>query len=166
MTLASLFVDTTSSSMFFDVVLILLWSLVIDSNFMLVSLLVLELWQFSLIRDWLEIPEIANTPIWVLPNIWRLRRVRDTKFGTNVSNGMLLNAGKCQDYSLYCYWVISGKPAGVRQITPFSPTQIKIKAFNYFAKRSILDVWRGTNCTSASVKWLIFSHRHMACIIY
>ena len=166
MTLASLFVDTTSSSIFFDVVLILLWSLVIDSNFMLVSLLVLELWQFSLIRDWLEIPEIANTPIWVLPNIWRLRRVRDTKFGTNVSNGMLLNAGKCQDYSLYCYWVISGKPAGVRQITPFSPTQIKIKAFNCFAKRSILDVWRGTNCTSASVKWLIFSHRHMACIIY
>ena len=27
-----------------------------------------------------------------MPNIWRLRRVRDTKFGMNVSNEMLLNA--------------------------------------------------------------------------
>ena len=30
--------------------------------------------------------EIGNTPIWVLPNIWRQGIVRDTKFGTNVSN--------------------------------------------------------------------------------
>ena len=35
-------------------------------------------------------PEIGNTPIWVLPNIWRLGRSRDTKFGRNVSNKMLL----------------------------------------------------------------------------
>ena len=39
-------------------------------------------------------PEIGNTPIWVLPNIWRLRRDKDTKFGTNVSNEKLLNAAK------------------------------------------------------------------------
>ena len=32
--------------------------------------------------------EIGNTPVWVLPNIWRLGWVRDTKFGTNVSNEM------------------------------------------------------------------------------
>ena len=37
-------------------------------------------------------PEIRNTSLWDLPNIWRLERVRDTKFGTNVSNKMLLNA--------------------------------------------------------------------------
>ena len=29
--------------------------------------------------------EIWNTPIWVLPNIWRLGQVSDTKFGMNVS---------------------------------------------------------------------------------
>ena len=46
-------------------------------------------------------PEIGNSFIWVLPNIWTLGRVRDTKFGTNVSNKMLLNAGKCQGYSFY-----------------------------------------------------------------
>ena len=31
-------------------------------------------------------PEIESTLVWVLPNIWRLGRVMDTKFGTNVSN--------------------------------------------------------------------------------
>ena len=43
-------------------------------------------------------PEIGNTPVWVLPNIWRLGRVMDIKFGTNVSNTnrMLLNAAKFQ----------------------------------------------------------------------
>ena len=41
-------------------------------------------------------PEIGNTPVWVFPNIWRLGQVRDTKFGTNVSNEMLLNAAKSQ----------------------------------------------------------------------
>ena len=30
-------------------------------------------------------PEIGNTTTWVLPNNWRLRQVRDIKFGTNVS---------------------------------------------------------------------------------
>ena len=28
--------------------------------------------------------------------MWRLGQVEDTKFGTNVSNKMLLNAAKCQ----------------------------------------------------------------------
>ena len=44
-------------------------------------------------------PEIGNTPVRVLPDIWRLGRVRDTKFSTDVSNKMLLNAAKCQGYS-------------------------------------------------------------------
>ena len=48
-----------------------------------------------------ENPETGNTLVWVLSNIWGLRRVRDTKFGKNVSNEMLLNATKCQGYSSY-----------------------------------------------------------------
>ena len=51
-------------------------------------------------------PEIGNTSVWVFPSIWRLGRVRDTKFGTNVSNKMLLNTSKCQSYSFYRFWVI------------------------------------------------------------
>ena len=57
--------------------------------------------------------EIGNTLVWVLPNIWRLESVKNTKFGTNVSNKMLLNAAKTQGYSFYRFWVIKRKP-GVR----------------------------------------------------
>ena len=38
--------------------------------------------------------ETGNTPIWVLPDTWRLGRVMDNKFGKNVFNRMLLNAAK------------------------------------------------------------------------
>ena len=55
-------------------------------------------------------PEIGNTPVWVLPIIWRLGQVMDTKFGTNVSNKILLSAAKFQGYSSYRFWVIKGKP--------------------------------------------------------
>ena len=54
-------------------------------------------------------PENGNNPVIVLPNIWRLGRVRNTRFGTNISNKMLLNASKCQGYSFYRFWVIRGK---------------------------------------------------------
>ena len=70
-------------------------------------------------------PEIGNTPVWDLPNIWRLGQVMDTKFGANVSNKILLNAAKFQGYSSYRFWVIKGKPTG-GGITP-SRTQIKVK---------------------------------------
>ena len=50
-------------------------------------------------------PKIGNTLAWVLPNIWRLGQVRDTIFGTNVSNEMLLNAAKCQGYIFYSFRV-------------------------------------------------------------
>ena len=43
-------------------------------------------------------PEIGNTLVYVLPNIWRLGQVRVTKFGTNLSNKMSLNAAKCKGY--------------------------------------------------------------------
>ena len=55
-------------------------------------------------------PEIGNTPIWVLPNIWRLGQVRDTKFDMGVSNEMSLNAAKWHRYSFYRFWNIKGKP--------------------------------------------------------
>ena len=57
-------------------------------------------------------PEIGNTPVWVLPNIWRLERVMDTKLGTNFSNRKLLNAVNFQGYSFYRFWVMKEKPTG------------------------------------------------------
>ena len=53
--------------------------------------------------------EIVNTPVWVLPSIFRPGEVRDTGFGPNVSNKMLLNALKCQGYDFYRFLVIKGK---------------------------------------------------------
>ena len=52
-----------------------------------------------------------------MPNIWRLERVRDPKFGANASNKKLLNGAKCQSFSSYRFWVIKGKPTGGK-ITP------------------------------------------------
>ena len=54
--------------------------------------------------------EIGNTPVWVLINVWRLGQVRNTKYGTNISNEMLLSAAKRQSYTFYRFWVIKGKP--------------------------------------------------------
>ena len=62
--------------------------------------------------------EIGNTPVWVLPNIWRMGRIRNTKFGTNVCNKIILNAAKCQGYNFYRVWVFKGKPTGERKPTP------------------------------------------------
>ena len=45
-------------------------------------------------------------------------QVRDTKYGTNVSNKILLNAAKFQGYSSYRFWVIKGKPTSGGEITP------------------------------------------------
>ena len=72
------------------------------------------LMTISLYKRLTRNPEIGNSPVWVLPNIWRLGPVRNTKFGRNLSNKMLLNAAKCQCYSFYRFCVIKGKPIGRR----------------------------------------------------
>ena len=105
MTMTLQFPDMTSSSIF-------LGCLVSFLNFLL-SIFV------SVVSFLTKNPEIGNTPIWVLPNIWRLRRVSDTKFG---SDEMLPNAAKCQVYSFYRFWVIKGKPTGQGGNCPPPPT--------------------------------------------
>ena len=45
-------------------------------------------------------PKIGNTTSWILPNTCGLGKVRDTKFGTDISNKKLLNTAKCYCYSL------------------------------------------------------------------
>ena len=60
MTTTAQFAGMTSLSKYLDVILFLLSSLVTGPSFMSISLLVLELWQFSFIRDW---PEIRKSEI-------------------------------------------------------------------------------------------------------
>ena len=70
--------------------------------------------------------EIGNTPVWTFPNIWRLGKVGDTKFDTNVSNKILLNVAKFQGCSLYCFWFIKGKLTGGGRGGKITLTQIRI----------------------------------------
>ena len=97
------------TSTFFDGVVFLLSSLVNDSNFMSIWLLVLELWQFLSWRNLTRNLEIGNTPACVLSNIWRKGWVRNTKFGMNVPNKKLFNHRKYQIDKFYCFSVIKEK---------------------------------------------------------
>ena len=110
MTTTSQFAGMTLSSNFFEVTLFLMSSLVTGSSFMLISLLVLQLWQFSFKMNWSDIQKLEIPPSEFFSNIRRLCRDRDTKFVTDVSNEMLLNTEKCQRYSFYRFWVTKGKP--------------------------------------------------------
>ena len=85
MTITPRIADTTLSSIFFDVDVFLLSSLVIQPSFMSISLLVLELLQFF-IRDFCRNMKIEIIPVWDLSSVWRLCEVRDM----NVSNKMYL----------------------------------------------------------------------------
>ena len=57
----------------------------------------------------------------------RQGQVRNTNFGTNVSNKMLLNAAKCLGYSFYCFWVIKGRSTGGIKSTLHN--QIRVNRF-------------------------------------
>ena len=67
--------------------------------------------------------EIGNTFACVLPRIWRLGRAKDTKFDMNVSKKILLNAAKCQGYSIYRFWVIKRRPTWEEKLS--TSTQIR-----------------------------------------
>ena len=90
---------------------------------------------------------IGNTPVWVLTNIWGLGKIRDTKFGTNISNEMLLNVAKCQGYSFYSFWV-----------TPSTAHRLALKNFCLYpiyvliclsVKLLVMEVWKGSKQQSA-----------------
>ena len=77
---------------------------------------------------WSRNLEIENTPFWVL----RLGRVRNTSFGTDVSNKMLLNTSKFYAYSFYHSCVIKVKTTWGGEVTlarPPSAAQINVGKF-------------------------------------
>ena len=98
MTTTSQFADMTSSLIFFNVSFanFSYWSK-FDANITAGS----RVMAIFLYKELTRNLEIGNTRVYFLPNIWRLVRVRDTKYVTNISDEMLLNAAKCQGYSLY-----------------------------------------------------------------
>ena len=137
--MTSQFFYITSSSIFFEV-FFLLSSLVTGPSFMSISSLVLELWQFSFVRDWpeirkLEIPPSEFCPIsgdwgelWI-PNLARMSLIE-------------------------CYWMLQNSRVTTftifellrenqleGKIAPSSPAQIRviIEIFQAKLKHSLLN---------------------------
>ena len=125
MSMRSQFSDMTSSSIFFDVVLFFLSSLVTS--------LALELCQFFFYKGLIRNREIGNTHIWVLQNIWRLGRVKGTKFGTNVSLKKcywMLQSARFTAFTVFELLKENQEGGGGRNLTP--PTQIRVKQVPFF----------------------------------
>ena len=126
--MTSQFSDMTSSSIFFDVVLFFLSSLVTGPSFMSISSLVLELWQFSFIRDWAEIRKSDITPSEFCP-------ISGDRGELGIPNLARMSLMKCYQmlqnasYGFYRFWVIKGKPTGRVKLlpSPVPPTQIRVK---------------------------------------
>ena len=74
-----------------------------------------------LLYNWLtKYSDVGNIHVLILPNIWRLAQVRNTRFVTNIYNEMLLNAAKYHVYSFYRFWVVKGKITEGGKITPYA----------------------------------------------
>ena len=106
--MTSRFSEMTPSSIFSDFALFSYWSK-IHANIITSSGVITISFYKGLTRN----SEIGNTPVWVLPNIWRLGQSLNTKFDTNISNKTLLNAANYQGFSFCHFWVIKGKPTRV-----------------------------------------------------
>ena len=75
-------------------------------------------------------PEIVNIHVWVLPNIWRLGPLRNTKFGANVPNKIFLNATKFQGCNFHRLWVIKQQPITPHpHLTP-TPRRLGLKSIS------------------------------------
>ena len=82
----------TSTLNFFDVVLFLLLSLVNGPTFMSIASLVLELWQFSFIRDW--------------PKIWKSEIPTSEFFLISWDWGELCILNLARMFLRECYWML------------------------------------------------------------
>ena len=112
MTMTSQFSDMTSSSNFFDVVLFLLSSLVTGPSFMSISSLVLELWQFSFMRDWPEIrkSEIPPSEFCPISGDWGELWIPNLARMSLTECYWMLQTSRVTAFSVS--WVIKGKPTG------------------------------------------------------
>ena len=118
-TMSSQFTDMMSSSIFFWRCCIFLVKFNCWSKFHVNMKTGFGAMTISIYKGFTRNLEIGNTPVWVLLNIWRLRRVSNTKFCTNVSNKMLLSTAKCQE----------NQQGGIVKLPPI---QIRSKTVNFW----------------------------------
>ena len=113
--MTSQFADMRSSLNSFEVAVFWLSSVVTGPNFMSTSLLVLELWQFSILRTWPELRKSEMLPSEFCP-------VSRDWGDLGISNLARMSPMKCYycGYSFCRFWVIKGKP------THYPITQIRV----------------------------------------
>ena len=130
--MTSHFAKMMSSSTFFDIALFLLSSLITGPIFMSISSLVLELWQFSFIRDWPEIrkPEIPLCEFCPISGDWSELGI------SNISNEMLLNAAewKVINFTVSELSIRESQKNQLGRGVKFLPTQIRVKSFSLSIK--------------------------------
>ena len=117
-------VDTTPSTILFDVGVFLLPSLVNGPNFMQIPKLVLRM-TILIYTGFDQKSRYQKYPPLNFVQYLETKTRNDSKFGNNASNEKLLKAAKYQVYNFYHFWVIKGKPAKGVKITP--TTQIRGK---------------------------------------
>ena len=125
MTMTSQLPDMTSSSIFFDVALFHLSSLVTGPSIMSISLVVMELRQFSFIRDWAEIlkSEIPLSKFCPISGHWSKSGMPSLTQRSLIKFYWMLQNARVN--SFYSFWVINGKQTGSK-ITHFL-TQSRVK---------------------------------------
>ena len=103
--MTSQFADMTSSSNFFEFFLFLLSILVTGPSFMSMSSLVLELWQFSFIKDWPEIrkSEIPPSEFCLISGDW----------------GKLGIPNLARRFLMKCYWILQNA-----RVTAFTVSEL------------------------------------------
>ena len=103
---------------FVNLAVVFISSLVSGPGLLWISSLVLELWQFLLIKDWPEIRQLKITlsVFFAISENWGTLGIPNLALLSNkkITNKKLLNAAKCQGYSLYHFGIIWGKPIGRR----------------------------------------------------
>ena len=92
------FVNMTSSTNFFNVVVFYLSSFVSNFHFIIITGFgVMTIFVYKGLAGNLE---YENTQVWIFLFKWPLRRARDTKFCKHISNKIFLVSTKRHDYSL------------------------------------------------------------------
>ena len=99
------FAEITSLSKFFNAILFLLSGLVTGPNFMSISSLVLELWQFTFVRDWPEIckSEIPPSEFFLISGDW----------------SKLATPNLARSSSIKCYWILKNS-----KVTTFTVSEL------------------------------------------
>ena len=96
--------------------------------------------------------EIGNTPVWISPNFLRLGQVRDTKFGTDVSNKVLLMLQTSRVIAVTVSELLRENRRGVK-LPPSSP-QIRVK-HSSFQSRNDKKRLKGFHWEGKKNKFLI-----------